>query len=374
MLERQRVHRDRVRGEWVPPWGVAEARQLGVLDVLLAAPTSSFSRRMIRYDEVYEPVDAESRAIDLGGVVSDVPGALRLSAPLCCEGLLAAAALAGASVCRGAERVRVSGGPVPIVRFVHDGLERVARPRLVVAADGRNSVVRRQLGVTLRTTPSLTVGTGLLVSGLVDWPEDLDVIGTEDDKHFYVFPRGGGQARLYVLSPPARADRFLGSGTTERMLAAFRLRCAPGSEELAAAVPAGPCASFPMNDAWTDQPVTEGVVLVGDAAGHSDPLIGQGISTSLRDARDVADALTGDSRWSPGLLAGYARARAERMRRLRACSSYATSLHCTFTAEGRTRRRRILAAPPGTPSHPLVAAVAVGPDRFPAGAFASTSI
>jgi 2-polyprenyl-6-methoxyphenol hydroxylase-like FAD-dependent oxidoreductase len=377
VLERQHVHRDRVRGEWVAPWGVAEAARLGVLDVLVAAPESSYSRRMILYDEVHDPAAAVDGAIRLDNLLDGVPGALRLSAPAASEALLRTASDAGASVRRGVTRVRVSGGPEPVVRFVSDGREEVVRPRLIVGADGRNSAVRRQLGVALHATLPRTVGAGLLVSGLADWPEDVDVVGTERDRHFFVFPRAGGRARLYLLSSPAsNARRFRGPGVAGRVLDAFRLRSVPGSAELAAAEPAGPCVSFPMNDTWTDTPVTDGGVLIGDAGGYSDPLIGQGISTSLRDAREVADVLTdGARRWSPGSFAGYARIRAERMRRLRACSAYATALRCTFTAEARERRRRIFAAAAATgTSHPLAAAVVVGADAFEAEAFTQRAL
>ena len=37
MLERTLVHVDRIRGEFIAPWGVQEATQLGILDDLLAA-------------------------------------------------------------------------------------------------------------------------------------------------------------------------------------------------------------------------------------------------------------------------------------------------------------------------------------------------
>jgi 2-polyprenyl-6-methoxyphenol hydroxylase-like FAD-dependent oxidoreductase len=377
VLERQQVHRDRVRGEWLAPWGVAEAARLGMLDVLATAPESSFSRRMIRYDEVHEPAVAEDDAVWLDGLLDGARGALRLSAPAASEALLGEARVAGASVRRAVTGVRVSGGPEPVVRFVEDGREEVVRPRLVVGADGRNSAVRRQLGVALHATLPRTVGAGLLVSGLVDWPEDVDVVGTEGDRHFFVFPRAGGRARLYLLSSPTgNARRFAGPGVVGRVLAAFRLRSVPGSAELAGAEPAGPCVSFPMNDTWTDTPVKEGGVLIGDAGGYSDPLIGQGISTSLRDAREVVEVLTGAARrWSPGVFAGYARMRAERMRRLRACSAYATALRCTFTAEGRERRRRIFAAAAATgTSHPLAAAPVVGVDAFRAEAFTPEAV
>ena len=35
VLERERQFSDRVRGEWLAPWGVAEAQRIGVYDTLL---------------------------------------------------------------------------------------------------------------------------------------------------------------------------------------------------------------------------------------------------------------------------------------------------------------------------------------------------
>ena len=40
-----------------------------------------------------------------------------------------------------------------------------------------------------------------------------------------------------------------------------------------------------MHDTWTDRPLGEGLALIGDAAGSSDPHIGQGLSIALRDVR-----------------------------------------------------------------------------------------
>jgi 2-polyprenyl-6-methoxyphenol hydroxylase-like FAD-dependent oxidoreductase len=41
VLERQQDYADRVRGEYMHPWGVAEAQRLGILDTLLSAGGSS---------------------------------------------------------------------------------------------------------------------------------------------------------------------------------------------------------------------------------------------------------------------------------------------------------------------------------------------
>src|SRR5205085_3855871 len=138
----------------------------------------------------------------------------------------------------------IRAGASPAVRFVAAGQTREVRCRLIVGADGRSSAVRAQLGLSLRATKPRTYGAGLLVSGLVDWPETTDALGTEGDRHFFVFPRGGGQARLYIIYSAEQPDRFSGPTAAARFLDAFHLESLPGSDEFAAAEPAGPCAAF----------------------------------------------------------------------------------------------------------------------------------
>ena len=83
--------------------------------------------------------------------------------------------------------------------------------------------------------------------------------------------------------------RFSGRESAANFLAAYELETYPWSEQVQAATPAGPCATYPGDDTWTDTPFADGVVLIGDAAGHNDPIIGQGLSISMRDARTVRD-------------------------------------------------------------------------------------
>jgi len=129
--------------------------------------------------------------------------------------------------------------------------------------------------------------------------------------------------------------RFTGSAREKTFLEAYRLRCLPGSDAIAAAEPAGPCAFYPMNDSWVDQPFAERAVLIGDAAGWNDPIIGQGLSIALRDARMVADIVR-----AGGSFRGYADERRERMRRLRRAAEATTDLKATFTPKSPLRRRR----------------------------------
>ena len=90
----------------------------------------------------------------------------------------------------------------------------------------------------------------------------------------------------------------------------------PWAEQVGAGTPSGPCATYPGDDTWTDTPYAEGVVLVGDSAGHNDPVIGQGLSIALRDARIVRDLVLDGAR-GPAGFAPYGTERFGRMERLR---------------------------------------------------------
>src|SRR5690348_5024106 len=99
-LERTLTHEDRVRGEFLAPWGVAEAIRLELLDVLLAAG-GSFMRRLIGYSDLRTPAEAEEGAVDLGALLPGVDGALGIGHPTACNALDAAAVAAGAALVRG---------------------------------------------------------------------------------------------------------------------------------------------------------------------------------------------------------------------------------------------------------------------------------
>jgi 2-polyprenyl-6-methoxyphenol hydroxylase-like FAD-dependent oxidoreductase len=67
VLERSTEYRDRVRGEYMQPWGVPEAQRLGVLDVLLEAG-GNVATRMVPYDETVDPAAAEQATVDLAEI------------------------------------------------------------------------------------------------------------------------------------------------------------------------------------------------------------------------------------------------------------------------------------------------------------------
>ena len=148
------------------------------------------------------------------------------------------------------------------------------------------------------------------------------------------------------------------------------MRCSPENVRIADGRPAGPLLSYFNHDAWTDEPFAEGVVLVGDAAGWNDPIVGLGLSITYRDVRIVSELLAGSEDWSPALFAPYGDERRERMRRLRFAASITAALDAEFGDEARERRRSYherSAADPTLGAHGF--AVMAGPETLPPEVF-----
>jgi 2-polyprenyl-6-methoxyphenol hydroxylase-like FAD-dependent oxidoreductase len=369
LLERQIVYRDKVRGEVINCWGVDELLQLGLEKCILDAG-GTYVNRFVGFDETVEPAVAEAAALHLDEMLPGIRGVLDVGHPEACEALATAAEESGATVVRGVGDVIVTAGSNPSVRYEFDDVEYEVPCRLVVGADGRMSTVRRQLGIPLTQTPPNSLGGGLLVEDLHDWPVNTTSIGTEGDLLYFVFPREGARARLYLLHDVAQKGRFAGPDRQRKFLEAFQFRCIPGSEMFGAARPSESCAFYPMNDSWTDEPFAPGAVLIGDAAGWTDPIIGQGLSIALRDARVVWDTLRSTADWSPAAFSAYGQEREVRMRRLRASGRVRTTINMTFTPDGAARRKAYARA---WPKDPLLAgprlATFKGPFNVPPESF-----
>lgn len=115
VLERERQFKDRIRGEWIAPWGAAEAKELGVYDLLLrgcATAVEGWHTYLGGFHVGYRNFTATTP--------QKLPS-LTFYHPEMQQALLSADADAGAEVCRGATVLGIRPGAPPVVSFDLDG-------------------------------------------------------------------------------------------------------------------------------------------------------------------------------------------------------------------------------------------------------------
>jgi menaquinone-9 beta-reductase len=369
LLEKSEHYEDRVRGEWIAPWGVTETRRLGLYDLLMSAGGHHITDH-VTYDESLAPAMCEAAPLPLGVFAADVPGPLCLGHPHHCQTLYDAAAAAGAETLRPVTIDIITLGNAPSVTFFHNGETKTVQAHIVVGAEGRQSEVRAAAAIPLHQDKPHHWFAGLLVENVRDVDPKRQTIGTEGNFGFLTFPQGNGRVRVYGGYALEEKGRFHGEGGAKRFLEAFRMTCAPQNAALADGTPAGPLFSYFNNDSWTDEPFSEGCVLIGDAAGWNDPINGLGLSITYRDVRMVSDILKETPAGQAPNFAPYAEERAERMRRLRFAGQLQASLDMEFGEAARERRRQYherKAADPTLGMHGV--AIMAGPEAAPAEIF-----
>ncbi len=291
VVERETQFQDRVRGEFMEPWGVAETRRLGIYDAIRGAANDN------RYWQIYIGEMKLARRDCVTTTPHNLPN-LAIYHPALQELVLAEAAKAGAEVRRGARVREVRPGNPPTVVVETDGRVEELAPRLVVGADGRSSMVRKWCGFETTREPDRYYIAGLL-SEQMPAPRDT-AIGAYNPtigQVGYLFPQGDGRVRAYVVYPISADFRLQGESSIDRfILEALRSGVPP--EYYKGARASGPLASFITADHWVESPYRDGVALIGDAAAASDPIWGQGLSLTCRDARVLTDFLRENQNWA----------------------------------------------------------------------------
>jgi geranylgeranyl reductase family protein len=158
------------------------------------------------------------------------------------------------------------------------------RSRLVVAADGRASVVARRLGLVW-PHPLRRMAFIQDVEGL-DALEDRGEIYVDPPDYSILNPVAPGLVNLGLVVPLAHAAPYRG-----RMEAFFRARLKQLHHlpaRLAGMRPAGELMVLGPLAYRVRDPRHGGVLLVGDAAGFYDPFTGEGLFTALRSAELAA--------------------------------------------------------------------------------------
>jgi 2-polyprenyl-6-methoxyphenol hydroxylase-like FAD-dependent oxidoreductase len=302
VLEREVKFKDRVRGEGMTPWGSGEARELGIYDLLVG----TCGHEVPWWDMCIGPMVIMHR--EMPATTPQGLPTLAFYHPNMQETLLAAAGQAGAEVRRGVRAKSVTLGKPPSVEVEGvDGKVETINARLVVAADGRGSLARKWGGFAERRDRDR-----LRIAGL--YFEDMPapdgtvrlVIDLENGTATILFPLGRKRARVYDIVSAESSIRFQGDKDVPKFIEQS-IKTGMPAEYFEGAKAAGPLATFDGADCWVEHPYKEGLALIGDAAGHSDPSWGQGLALTLSDVRELRDALVANDDWD---AAGHAYAAA----------------------------------------------------------------
>jgi 2-polyprenyl-6-methoxyphenol hydroxylase-like FAD-dependent oxidoreductase len=291
ILEREKEFKDRVRGEFLAPWGVTEAKKLGVYELLLEeagheVPWVDF------FSESFLMVHRDVKA-----TTPQQTACMSFYHPEMQEVLLAAAERAGAKVRRGSAFCEVKRGRSVSVVAGKDESSEEMETRLVVGADGRSSSVRTSAGFVTQRDPENMMLAGVLLED-VPAPEDTAhiVLNFRLGQVAVIFPQGGGRARTYFGFHCGRQPRLQGEADWPRYLECCE-QTGIRPEMYQGAKPSGPLATFSGAETWVEHPYRDGVALIGDAAAASDPTWGQGLGQTLRDARVLRDCLLATEDW-----------------------------------------------------------------------------
>ncbi|MCB9688452.1 MAG: NAD(P)/FAD-dependent oxidoreductase [Alphaproteobacteria bacterium] len=206
------------------------------------------------------------------------------------------------------------------------------RARVVVGADGARSPTRRLLG--LHADPAGRKRWALrrhhaLRPGVPD-PERV-VVSLVEDAELYVTPTAPGQVNVAVLTEDVLTPTFRGDrdGAHARLVtrdpALAEMLAEPVSETLA---------TGPLRVAARDV-VTDGAVLVGDAAGFVDGITGEGMSLTLVAAELAAEVV------AAALVRGTLDARSLRPYARRRRAAVAASNRMTEMVLAGIRHRRL---------------------------------
>ena len=306
LVDRASFPRDKVCGDFVGPMALAELADLGIAQTEAFGATAAMAQLALH-------VDADQPAVMGIPKVAGIPGYGRVIPRLQLDAWIQdAARRAGATVLDGRKAEAVERSPDGIVvRGRSAAGPWQLRTRLLLGADGSNSVVAR----TLRGGGPAGQDRIMAVRAYFD---DVDGADDQGDIWFrgdtfpgyhWLFPTGGRSANLGVGMLASTCPQ---SGRNLReMLLRLIDEDASVRRRLRGARMRGRVLGHPLTTYNPRLPlVGDRVMLLGDAAGLINPLNGEGIQYALHSARwaaDVASDRLASGRLDAASLEGYQR-------------------------------------------------------------------
>jgi len=198
------------------------------------------------------------------------------------------------------------------------GEQVVVKSTLMLAADGVNSWVRRQLGIQVEQKPYQQ--TAIVANFVTEKPHGnvarqwfrLDKPAHAADEHCSILawlPLPGNKISIVWSAPSQYADSLM---KLDADVFAQQVMLAGGSA-LGKLTMLGEPSAFPLVLKKAETFVQDSIVLVGDAAHRIHPMAGQGVNLGFRDIIELRDVLAGKHAYQPlndvGLLKRYIRSR-----------------------------------------------------------------
>ena len=337
LLEKDKFPRDKVCGEFLSAEGCGVLHRLNMLQTIKSLGAKTMTSCLL--------ADGRGRY-----VTSPLPqAALGISRGTLDTLLLAKAHAAGVTV------IEQTPAIAPIVeRNVVKGVTTKTdayRAKLVVAADGRRSMLQRALnpdaGDPLKTSPESWFGFGAHFSDTTRGLGGRIELFVFDGGYAGLGPIEGGRLDLALI---ARVEALRACGNSPRRLFEERIKKNPLlASRLDDLEPLSPWRAIGPLKFGVRKPASHGALFLGDAAGTIDPFSGEGISNALV-AAELAQPYVGAA-----LFQGYLSAEAAR--------SWTSTWRSAFAPV--TRRAGMLGQ---LFRHPRPAAFALRLLQFPPGA------
>jgi geranylgeranyl reductase family protein len=283
VLDKHRFPRDKICGDAVARKSVSHLRELGVLDRVELSPHEPVSRAVL------SSPNGRTIAVDLS--TRDEPAPHLVCRREILDAVLVDAVRRQARLVEDAAVTDIvqRSGCVTGVTYRSDGAEREAHARVVIGADGFDSIVARRLGTYRHDSSRWYVATRGYYRG-------LDVDARTVEVHFFeealpgflwVFPTGDGIANvgLGVVHRSLKRRRIGLRALHESVLEHPRLRA-----RFRAAERIGPVRGWNLPTPDASRTIAgAGYLLAGDAAGLVDPFSGEGIGNAMDSGRVAAE-------------------------------------------------------------------------------------
>jgi 2-polyprenyl-6-methoxyphenol hydroxylase-like FAD-dependent oxidoreductase len=298
VLEREPQFKDRIRGELLLPWGGAEARALGIYELL----RDTCGHEVPWFDTYLGAMPTGHN--NLPAITPQQAPSLTFYHPTMQEVLLQAATNAGAEVRRGATVREVRPGTTPMVVVEQNGQIQEIPAWLIVGADGRSSLVRKWAGFTVQRDPDRILIAATLFENMQIAQDTIPMFHHPSIGRMTILvPQGHGRVRVYFCyHKDTNLNRLQGADDIARFIEES-IKAGAVAEWYSGARATGPLATFDGADTWVPHPYRDGIALLGDAAASNDPSLGQGTCLTLRDVRVLRDKLCTFEDWN---IAGHA--------------------------------------------------------------------